>query len=44
MSRGKNPSFGKDWQTVVITAEAAPRYFGNGKTNLGGMMGALRPV
>lgn len=41
MSRGKNPSFGKDWQTVVITAEAAPRYFGNGKTNLGGMMGAL---
>jgi hypothetical protein len=40
-SRGKRPSTGGDWQNVVITAETAPRYFGNGKTNIGGMMGAL---
>jgi hypothetical protein len=39
-SRGKNPIAGEGWQNVVITPETAPQYFGNGKINLGGMMGA----
>ena len=40
-SRGKKP-IGEEWQSRIITAEEAPRYFGNGKVNLGGQMGHTR--
>jgi Bifunctional DNA primase/polymerase, N-terminal len=39
-SRGKNPIAGEGWQGLIITTETAPKYFANGKVNLGGMMGA----